>query len=129
MCEVTAFSTARAPCVVWGNEVDIQKPHNYLLGMTLALVPGVLFVTVTDVRMLTAQPCAGQSRLGNCLSSLFRHSRQKEGSSMVKNTRFTSGAHQSAALVVLGWLCFIAGVLLPEHAAKLPLLAIARVLP
>jgi hypothetical protein len=48
---------------------------------------------------------------------------------MVKKTRVTPGAHQSAALVVLGWLCFIAGVLAPEPTAKLPLLAIARVLP
>jgi hypothetical protein len=48
---------------------------------------------------------------------------------MVKNTRFTSGGYQNAALVVLGWLCFIAAVFVPEPVAKLPLLAIARVLP
>jgi hypothetical protein len=48
---------------------------------------------------------------------------------MVKNTRFTSGVHKNAALVVLGWLCFIAAVFVPEPVAKLPLLAIARVLP
>lgn len=48
---------------------------------------------------------------------------------MVKNTRFTSGGYQNAALVVLGWLCFIAAAFVSEPVAKLPLLAIARVLP
>ena len=48
---------------------------------------------------------------------------------MVKKTRFTSGVHQNAALVVLGWLCLIATAFVPEPVAKLPLLAIARVLP
>ena len=48
---------------------------------------------------------------------------------MVKKTRFTSGVYQNAALVVLGWLCFIVAVFVPEPVAKLPLLAIARVLP
>lgn len=47
---------------------------------------------------------------------------------MVKKTCIKSGV-KNAALVVLGWLCFITGVFIPEPAAKLPLLAIARVLP
>ena len=48
---------------------------------------------------------------------------------MVKNTRFTSGVFQSAALVVFGWLCFTAAAFVSAPVAKLPRLAIARVLP
>lgn len=32
MCEMAAFSTAGASCVVWGNE---QKPYNYLLVLAM----------------------------------------------------------------------------------------------
>jgi hypothetical protein len=48
---------------------------------------------------------------------------------MVKNARFTTGSLLTTALVVLGWICFIAGQLITEPTAKIPLLAIARVLP
>jgi hypothetical protein len=48
---------------------------------------------------------------------------------MVKKVLYKSSIQKNAALVVLGWFCFVAGVLIYEPLAKLPLLAIARVLP
>jgi hypothetical protein len=47
---------------------------------------------------------------------------------MVKKVRINPGVKQ-AALAAIGWISFIAGVLVPEPLAKLPLLALARVLP
>jgi hypothetical protein len=47
---------------------------------------------------------------------------------MVKKSSFTTGAKR-AALIVTGWACFMAGVLVTDPIAKLSLLAIARVLP
>ncbi|MHB8225998.1 hypothetical protein [Acidithiobacillus sp.] len=47
---------------------------------------------------------------------------------MVKNSAKEPGLKQ-AALVGLGWTCFVLGALTPELLIKVPFLALARVLP
>lgn len=48
---------------------------------------------------------------------------------MVRKTRIKTGIYFYTALVVISWVCFIEGMLIPALSIKLPLLAIARVLP
>jgi len=42
---------------------------------------------------------------------------------------FITPGNKQAALAVIGWVCFITGVLSTDLAAKVLLLALARVLP
>lgn len=46
---------------------------------------------------------------------------------MVKTVRFIAG--RRTALVVLGWIVYLLGLLLGNSVIAIPLLAIARVLP
>ena len=57
-----------------------------------------------------------------------RISTRKEGKRMRKKVFITPGIKQ-AALAVIGWACFVTGAISTDLAVKVPLLALARVLP
>jgi len=71
----------------------------------------------------------GQGSLGDRSFKGFKG--QKGGVAMVKRVHIKSGMHKNTALVALGWLAFILGMLMPAKQIVLSacLMAVARVLP
>lgn len=71
-----------------------------------------------------ARRSAEQESLGDRLNL---GSFSRGGTAMVKNVLGKAG--HSTALVVIGWVLFVAGSLLSSPHVSIPLLAVARVLP